>query len=103
MRGDGVPIVEAFFMRNTDLKKHVFSQENIDQYKAEVEKQKKIGSVIPLETQGVVLYDGGQYSAYIVESKKNGTVLERFWIDASRGYVCPLVQYYTEDALVFSF
>jgi hypothetical protein len=100
LRGDGVNIVEAFFMTNTDWEKHEFSQENIDKFKAESKKQLSIDKTIPFKTVDTVWYDNKKSKAYVVESTKNGVVVERFWIDVSRGYVCPLIQYYDDKGIL---
>lgn len=40
-------------------------------------------------------YDEGIAKAKVVESHNpKGQVVNRFWIDPARGYVCPLIQYY---------
>ncbi|MDR1925271.1 MAG: hypothetical protein LBQ66_12950 [Planctomycetaceae bacterium] len=100
IRGDGIAIVEAFLLQNTDLGKYEFSQENINKLREEAKKQKKKQGVEALVVVGSVSYDDGKSNAYVVESKKNEIVNERFWIDPSRGYVCPLVQYYDNKGVL---
>jgi uncharacterized membrane protein YidH (DUF202 family) len=96
IRGDGISLVEAFFLQGGNIKKYEFSQEKINKFKAEIEKQRASGKIVPLITVSMIGYDEPLSKAFVVESSKAGVVMERFWIDASRGYVCPLVQYFTE-------
>jgi len=51
------------------------------------------------EMAGIASYDDNK-TATIVEIKSNGQVLERFWIDTSRGYICPLIQCFDESGKV---
>ncbi|GHT22343.1 hypothetical protein FACS189419_04740 [Planctomycetales bacterium] len=43
------------------------------------------------QISGTVVYDNG-CQASVVEVTVDGQVGERFWIDSSRGYICPLAQ-----------
>ncbi|GHT16820.1 hypothetical protein FACS1894189_1480 [Planctomycetales bacterium] len=97
LRGDLLAVVEVFLMTGTNLSKHEFAQANIDKFRQEAEKQKASGLADPLIVAGLVEYDSSKSRAYVVESKKKGKVAERFWIDASLGYVCPLVQYFDDN------
>lgn len=36
----------------------------------------------------------------MIEIKYDGCVIDRFWIDSSRGYICPLVQCFNEDGSI---
>ena len=64
-------------------------QENIDD-----------GAILPYQLSGEVEYEPGSF-AYALETKaktKNGLQLtQRYLVDVSRAYICPLVQYYGED------
>ena len=43
---------------------------------------------------GQVQYDKNALASVIESKMENGTVFERYHIDASRGFICPLVQIY---------
>ena len=96
LQGEILPAVEALLMMGTDLTRHEFAQANIDKFRQETEKQRATGKIDPLVLVGQTEYDKEGSNAYIVESKKNGIIAERFWIDPSHGYVCPLVQYFDD-------
>jgi len=100
LQGKMLPIVEAFFMMGTDLAKYEFAQANIDKFRQETEKQRTTGKVSPFILIGQTEYDREGSNAYVVESKQNGVIAERYWIDASRGYICPLVQYFDDKGKI---
>ncbi|MDR1385934.1 MAG: hypothetical protein LBJ67_19085 [Planctomycetaceae bacterium] len=96
LRGQVVPYVEAMLFQDTNIEKYEFSKTNIEKFKSERQKQIKSGKTNPLQTIGIVSYDNNS-EAFVVESSVGKIVMERYWIDASRGYICPLVQYYDEN------
>jgi len=62
----------------------------------EVFKEKMKGKNYSFEIAGTASYDDNQ-TATVVEIKSEGRVIERFWIDTARGYICPLIQCFDED------
>ena len=101
IQGPPVPLMQMMLLQDMDVEKHDFSEKNISMFKEEREKQFQVGQIRGLVTVGTVTYDGDA-KAYIVESSANGRVIERYWIDVSRGYVCPLLQYYDENGKLIS-
>ena len=95
LQGQAVPFMHILLFQDTDIEKYEFSETNIVKFKEEREKQRQAGQNKALITVGTVTYDGSA-KAYIIESSTNGKVIERYWIDVNRGYVCPLLQYYDE-------
>jgi hypothetical protein len=61
----------------------------------EYDKENKRSYVI----KGNTAYDD-QYQATILEILTDGKLTERYWIDSSRGYVCPLVQRFSSETMV---
>jgi len=93
LKGPSALFALAIFLQDTNIEKYEFSEKNIAKFKEEREKQIQAGQAKTLQTVGTVMYDDDA-NAYIVESSINGKVIERYWIDVARGYVCPLIQYY---------
>ena len=101
LQGAAVPFMHILLFRDTDIEKYEFSEKNIGKFKEEREKQLRTGQYKVLVTVGTVSYDGDA-KAFIVESSNEGKVLERYWIDVTRGFVCPLVQYYDINGKLLS-
>jgi hypothetical protein len=94
LRGKPVQLVEIMLLQNTDVEKYELSKGYIDKFRSAAE-IKKTSDTSTLQTIGTVVYEQGTF-AFVVESKHNNQIIERYWIDATRGYVCPLIQYYDE-------
>ena len=101
LQGPPVFPMSVLLFQDADLEKYEFSEKNIIKFKAERDKQLRSGKTKGLITQGTVTYDGDA-TAYIVESSTDGKVVERYWIDVNRGYVCPLLQYYDAKGTLLS-
>jgi len=101
LQGPPIPLIILMLLQDTDVEKYVFSERNIARFKEERERQIQTGRAKILITVGTATYDGGA-SAFVVESSNNGEVFERYWIDAARGFVTPLIQYYDADGKLFA-
>jgi len=101
LQGQSVLPMHFLLFQDTDIEKYEFSETNIVKFKAEREKYLQEGRIKGLITVGTATYDGNT-KAYIVESSADGKVLERYWIDVSRGFICPLVQYYDANGKLLS-
>ena len=102
LQGPPVVFMHLLLFQDADIEKYEFSETNIAKFKAERDKQLQLGNVKGLITVGTTTYDGDA-RAYIVESStSDDTVVERYWIDVNRGFVCPLLQYYDEKGTLLS-
>jgi len=77
-------------MELQDRKKFQISEGAIQEFKGKM-KEKNYS----FEMAGTASYDDSE-TATIVEVKSGSQVLERFWIDTSREYICPLIQCFDE-------
>jgi len=102
LQGTPVMFMHALLFQDTDIEKYEFSGKNIAKFKEERDKLSRIGQGKVLQTVGTVSYDNGEGKAYLVESSTDGRVIERYWIDVARGYICPLIQYYDEKGKLLS-
>lgn len=79
-----------------DYANYDFPKENIALYKAKIVAGINESGNKQFEKTGTKKYDNGA-TADILESFYQGKVVERYWTDSSRGYICPLIQiFYTE-------
>ncbi|MGL4944256.1 MAG: hypothetical protein ACRC46_13830 [Thermoguttaceae bacterium] len=101
LQGPPVLLTLVMLFNDSDAEKYEFSKESIARFKEEREKQLQARQSSTLVTVGTATYDGDA-RAYVVESSTDGRVTERYWIDASKGYICPLIQYYDETGKIFS-
>ena len=101
LQGPDVVFMEFALFQDTNIEKYEFSEKNIAKFKAERDKQLQAGQVKGLITVGTTTYDGNA-KAFVVESSTGSTVIERYWIDVNRGYVCPLLQYYDKKGKLLS-
>jgi hypothetical protein len=96
-RMQGLPSVMAslVLLDGTPPDKFKFTSNGIKKLKSEIENiGKKDTSFVLLKVTGETFYDDSKSKAVIVESSYKGKVTQRYWIDASRGYVCPMIQIY---------
>ncbi len=78
-------------LRHSDEKKYEFSEKG---KKAVEEYMKEHGWKFVLA--GTADYDDGQ-QATVLEIHKGDIVVERYWIDENRGYICPLIQCFSDN------
>ena len=104
-RMQGLPCrtATAALLHGTNPREFQFSRESVDLFKAkiaEIERGQKVGVY---RLAGEQKYDGDAF-ATVVESSKNLAgnvqVLQRYWIDPARGYVCPLIEFYDDAGLL---
>ena len=76
----------------------LFSTQNVENLKTVLDKLDTMQGNSILKIVGNTTYDEDAV-ALILETKVNGKISQRYWIDRSRGYVCPLIQYYDEARL----
>lgn len=79
-----------------DYANYDFSKENIAFFKAKIFTGIKSSGNKQFEKTGTKKYDVNSI-ANIIESFYQGRVVERYWTDTSRGYICPLVQLFYTD------
>jgi hypothetical protein len=82
--------------RGTDF---FFSQKSIENLKKTLEKLDLEPGYSILKIAGDTTYDEDA-TALILETKVEDKMSQRYWVDRSRGYVCPLIQYYDDGRLV---
>jgi hypothetical protein len=71
----------------------VFSDKSIIDLKNAFDKINSVRGNSILEIMETVKYDGNA-EAIVLETKIDNKLVQRYWIDQSRGYVCPLIQIY---------
>ena len=104
-RMQGLPCrtATAALLHGTNPREFQFSRESVDLFKAkiaEIERGQKVGVY---RLAGEQKYDGDAFATVIESSKNlagNVQVLQRYWIDPARGYVCPLIELYDDAGLL---
>ncbi len=96
MQGFASKVATMALLGGTDSELFEFQQSDIEAFKAGIVRMKIEGKADLYRSAGEEEYDEGAM-AYVVENCLNGKVLQRYWIDASRGYICPLIQYYDQN------
>ncbi|GHT22018.1 hypothetical protein FACS189419_03930 [Planctomycetales bacterium] len=72
-----------------------FTPNGIKRLRDSFERKEKESGYKIFKIKGKTQYDDNKATATVIESSApDGTVTVRFWIDASRDYVCPLIQYF---------
>jgi hypothetical protein len=101
-RMQGLPsrLITVTLLSGTDMLRFEFLSENVAKVKAQYSAMAGEGNIKPFDLTGETKYDGNAV-AYVVESRVKTSsgpcVVQRYWIDASRGYVCPLIQLYDNE------
>jgi len=94
--GPASRMLTAALLKGTDPSAFDFPAENVELVKKQfTEISRQTGGTL-YELAGQVQYDGGAM-AYVVENRSKGRVVQRYWLDASRGHICPLIQYIDES------
>jgi hypothetical protein len=85
--------LEAIDFLKGDGDEHLyhFSQEKIKQFKEHLSTTNRT-----LESAGQFDDGNGAGKVEVVELKKEGKLIQRYGIDPSRGYICPLIEIYDE-------
>ena len=74
----------------------LFSEKNIEDLRISLNKLDQVSGNSILKIAGNTTYDEGA-TVLILETKMNGKIFQRYWVDRSRGYTVPLIQYYDND------
>jgi hypothetical protein len=95
MQGTPSRFATAALLQNSDPDLFKFSHGAVEKFKADVAQLARPGTIDPYQLAGKTTYERGAV-AYIVETraKPADALLQRYWIDPSRGHVCPLIQLY---------
>jgi len=81
-----------------DLDRFTFLPNKVAEFKKTMEQLANQSGISILQIVGSTPYDDGKGNAIILESRNaKGIVYMRYWIDPSRGYICPLVQQYSPE------
>jgi hypothetical protein len=81
-----------------NLDRFIFLPDKIAEFKKTIEQLKNQSNLSILQVVGSTPYDDARGSAIILESRNDkGIVYMRYWIDPSRGYICPLAQQYSPE------
>ena len=91
MQKSGAYYAMLMCMMQGDRKNFQISEKVIQEFKGKMEDKNYF-----FESAGTNSYDGDQ-TATVVEIKSGNRVVERFWIDTTRGYICPLIQGFDEN------
>ena len=82
-----------------NLDRFIFLPDKVEKFKKMLDQLASQSRLSILQIVGSTLYDGGTSNAIILESKNaKGVVYMRYWIDPSRGYVCPLSQQFDTES-----
>ena len=84
---------------SSNLDRFVFLPDKITEFKKMLDQLASQSQLSILQIVGSTPYDGGTSNAIILESKNSkGVVYMRYWIDPSRGYICPLAQQFEPES-----
>ncbi len=86
MQGSFVHNAIRTLLDDTSRSKFVFPPKGIEKFKSFLTE-----SGLEFSIAGEKEYDNGA-TATVLEVKKGDKVAERFWVDASKGYICPLIE-----------
>ena len=90
--------VSMLDMDAVDADKFIFLPNKIAEFKKMMEQLARQSGSSILQAVGSAPYDDGKGKAVVLESRNGkGVMYMRYWIDPSRGYVCPLAQQYSPD------
>ena len=104
-RMQGLPcrMATAALLHGTNPREFQFATEAVELFKAKIAEIERGQKVAVYRLAGEQKYDGDAF-ATVVESSKilagNVQVLQRYWIDPARGYVCPLIEFYDDAGLL---
>jgi hypothetical protein len=78
-----------------------FSDDNINLFKSVLKKVSENWGTAPFQIDREEKYDHGIGSATVIVSKdEKGQLVNEYWIDVSRGYVCPVIKLYDRNSAV---
>jgi len=83
---------------SNNLDRFIFLPHKVEEFKKTMDQLSRQFGVSILQISGKTPYDEGASNAVVLESKNAmGIVYMRYWIDPSRGYICPLAQQYSPE------
>ena len=95
LQGLSSMMATLMMLDGTPPEKFRFPPSGIEKFKNTMrEISKNDGSFQFFCVKDEVQYDSNRSTATVLESTYKGKVTQRYWIDASRGYVCPKIQFY---------
>ncbi|NQT13207.1 MAG: DUF1573 domain-containing protein [Planctomycetes bacterium] len=99
MAGPQAQAFTAMLLRDSDSEEFVFSDEAVDRFRATMAELERMGS-----GQAFVVAEKRDFEGslvYVLENRlPNDTVVQRTWVDVARGYLCPLMEYYTPKGVL---
>jgi hypothetical protein len=104
-RLEGVPsgVATALLLQGSNPSEFRFTPQGIASFMSNVAQMERGGTIAAYRLVGEERYDGDAV-AQVVETRKKTAgkdqVLQRYWIDPARGYVCPLIELFDESGRV---
>ena len=90
VQGKYAKLATIALIKASDFGKYIFPISSVEQFK----------KIVRLNPNACIFVKDENYDndaiASIVDVNVEGRLIQRYWIDASRGYICPLVQIYDE-------
>jgi hypothetical protein len=93
IRGLPSVLVTASFIGSSAPERFVFSEKSVLDFRSNCKKLNSQNGNSILEIMKTTQYDDSA-EAVVLETKMNNKLVQRYWIDQSRGYVCPFIQIY---------
>jgi hypothetical protein len=103
LQGDPSRVATALLLKGSNPSEFRFTPQGIASFMSNVAQMERGGTIAAYRLVGEERYDGDAV-AKVVESRKKTAgkdqVLQRYWVDPARGYVCPLIELYDDSGRV---
>jgi len=103
LQGEPSRVATALLLHGSNPSEFRFTPQGIASFMSNVAQMVRGGTIAAYRLVGEERYDGDAV-AQIVESRKKTAgkdqVLQRYWIDPARGYVCPFIELYDDSGRV---
>lgn len=103
LQGEPSRVATALLLQGSNPSEFRFTPQGIASFTSMVAQMERGGTIAAYRLVGEERYDGDAV-AKVVESRKKTAgkdqVLQRYWIDPARGYVCPLIELYDDSGRV---
>lgn len=103
LQGEPSRAATALLLKGSNPSDFRFTPQGIASFMSTVAQMERGGTIAAYRRVGEERYDGDAV-AKVVESRKKSAgkeqVLQRYWIDPARGYVCPLIELYDDSGRV---
>jgi hypothetical protein len=103
VQGEPSRVATALLLLGSNPSEFRFTPQGIASFMSNVAQMERGGTIAAYRLVGEEQYDGDAV-AKVVESRKKTAgkdqVLQRYWIDTARGYVCPLIELYDDSGRV---